>query len=203
MQEPSLAINFMGLRLDVFKDVYAPKEDSFLLAKHTHSLSGNVLELGTGCGLSALTNAYRNPHNYVLGVDISQRAVNNASYNARHNRIRNATFIRSDFFSKIPNVRFDSILFNPPYLPEEKRESKSMLDLALYSGKDGRDATERFLKEAPSHLLPGGKLYLIQSSINNIPKTIGKAHTLGFSAEIIEEQSFFFEKLCLLELSRE
>lgn len=203
MHEPSPAIHFMGLRIDVFKEVYSPQEDSFMLAKHTHSLQGNILELGTGCGLSALANAHRNPSNYVLGVDISQRAVNNASYNARHNRIRNATFLRSDLFSKIPNVRFDSILFNPPYLPEEKREGENMLDLALYSGKDGRDATERFLKEAPAHLLPGGKLYLVQSSATNIPKTVEKAHSLGFSAEILEEQSFFFEKLCLLELSRQ
>jgi release factor glutamine methyltransferase len=174
-----------------------------MLAKHTHSLGGNILEVGTGCGLCALANAHRNPHNYVLGVDINQRAVNNANYNARHNRIKNATFIRSDLFSKIPNVRFDSILFNPPYLPEEEREERSMLDLALYSGREGRDATDRFLKEAPSHLLPGGKLYLIQSSATNVPKTVERAHALGLSAEIIEEESFFFEKLCLLELSRQ
>jgi release factor glutamine methyltransferase len=203
MHESSPAINFMGLRLDVFKDVYPPKEDSFMLAKHTHSLGGNILEVGTGCGISALANARKNPSNYVLGVDISQRAINNANYNARHNRIRNATFIRSDMFSKIPNLRFDSIIFNPPYLPEEKREGESILDLALYSGKDGRNATDRFLKEAPAHLLPGGKLYLVQSSLNGIQKTIEKAHALGFSAEMLEEESFFFEKLCLLQLFRE
>ncbi|MBN2121712.1 methyltransferase [Candidatus Micrarchaeota archaeon] len=203
MDEPSPTINFMGLRLDVFNDVYVPREDSFLLAKHTNKLEGNILELGTGCGISALANASRNPSNYVLGVDISQRAVNNANYNAKHNRISNATFVRSDLFSKVPKVRFDAVLFNPPYLPEEGRASKSMLDLALYSGKDGRAATDRFLEEVSPHLLPGGRAFLIQSSVTDIPKTLEKAHSLGFSAEILEEQSFFFEKLCLLELFRE
>ena len=110
-------LNFMGLRLDVFKDVYTPQEDSFLLAKHTHSLEGNILELGTGCGLSAILNASRNPSNYVLGVDLNHSAVQNAAYNARHNLIKNAYFQHSDLFSKVSNVRFDSILFNPPYLP--------------------------------------------------------------------------------------
>jgi release factor glutamine methyltransferase len=203
MGGPSSTINFMGLRLDVFNDVYVPREDSFLLAKHTHKLEGNILELGAGCGISALANASRNPSNYVLGVDISQRAVNNANYNAKHNRVGNATFVRSDLFSKVPKLRFDAVLFNPPYLPQEGRESKSMLDLALYSGKDGREATDRFLGEVSPHLLPGGKAFLVQSSATDIPKTLEKAHSLGFSAEILEEQSFFFEKLCLLELFRE
>ena len=198
-------LNFMGLHFDVFRDVYAPREDSFLLAKHTNLLGGNVLELGTGCGLSALANASRNPSNYVLGVDLNPLAVRNAEYNASHNRIKNARFIRSDLFSSVPNLRFDSIIFNPPYLPEEETGSRkaSMLDLALYSGKDGRRETDRFLYHLSDYLLPGGTAYLVQSSITDIPKTIEKANLLGYSTEILEEQSFFFERLALLKLSRE
>lgn len=198
-------LNFMGLHLDVFRDVYAPREDSFLLAKHTYHLEGNVLELGTGCGLSALANASRNPSNYVLGVDLNPVAVRNAEYNASHNRIRNARFLRSNLFSGVPNLRFDSIIFNPPYLPEEETGSRkaAMLDLALYSGKDGRRETDRFLYHLSDYLLPGGTAYLVQSSVTDIPKTIEKANLLGYSAEILEEQSFFFEKLALLKLFRE
>jgi release factor glutamine methyltransferase len=198
-------LNFMGLRLDVFKDVYTPQEDSFLLAKHTHSLEGNILELGTGCGLSALLNASRNPSNYVFGVDLNHSAVQNAAYNARHNQIKNAHFQHSDLFSNIPNVRFDSILFNPPYLPEEENgtQKESMLDLALYGGKNGRKQTDVFLHHLEDHLLPGGNAFLIQSSLTDIPKTVERANILGFSAEIVEEQSFFFEKLSLLKLFRE
>ncbi len=198
-------LNFMGLHLDVFKEVYSPREDSFMLAKHAHKLEGNILELGTGCGISALINASRNPTNYVLGVDINQRAVNNASYNARHNKLGNAHFLRSDIFKSIPKIRFDAILFNPPYLPEENGSARnpSMLDLALYSGKDGRTQTDRFLNQLNEHLLPGGKAYLIQSSINDIPKTVQKANSAGFSTEILDDQSFFFERLYLLQLFRE
>ena len=198
-------LNFMGLRLDVFKDVYTPQEDSFLLAKHTHSLEGNILELGTGCGLSALVNASRNPSNYVFGVDLNNSAIRNAAYNARHNRITNAHFQHSDLFSRVPNVRFDSILFNPPYLPEEENgtQKRSMLNLALYGGKNGRKQTDLFLHHLEDYLLPGGSAFLIQSSLTDIPKTVERASILGFSAEIVEEQSFFFEKLFLLKLFRE
>ncbi len=198
-------LNFMGLHLDVFKDVYIPQEDSFLLAKHSHKLEGNILEIGTGCGLSALLNASRNPSNYVLGIDLNPKAVQNAAYNAAHNRIKNASFIHSDLFSNAPNLRFDAILFNPPYLPEEQNGSRkqTLLDLALYGGKDGREQTDRFLHHLQDYLLPQGRALLTQSSLTDIPKTIEKANRLGFSAEILEEQPFFFEKLVLLELFRE
>lgn len=204
MGEPSSQLSFMGISLDVFSDVYVPQEDSLMLAKHTHSLEGNILELGTGCGLSALANASRNPGNYVLGVDISPKAVMNAQYNARHNGIRNAHFGKSDLFSCIPKVRFDAILFNPPYLPEDGEGKRGgLLDLALFSGRDGRRETDRFLRHLPDHLLPGGQAFLVQSSVNDVPKTMQKASHLGLGSEIIDEQSFFFEKLCLLKLFRE
>jgi release factor glutamine methyltransferase len=196
-------LSFMGLRLDVFRGVYPPQEDSFLLAKHTHSLEGNILELGTGCGLSALLNASRNPSNYVLGVDISHSAVENAAYNARHNRVKNAQFIHSDMFSRVPKVRFDSILFNPPYLPEDENSRSDPLRHALYGGKSGRAHTDRFLYHLEDHLLPGGKAFLVQSSLTDIPKTIEKAGRLGFSVEITAERPFFFERLALLRLFRE
>jgi release factor glutamine methyltransferase len=196
-------LNFMGINLDVFKDVYAPREDSFLLAKHTHALQGNILEIGTGCGLSALVNASRNPSNYVLGVDINHYAIQNSAYNARHNRIRNAHFLHSDMFSSIPNLRFDSIIFNPPYLPEEDSLSKpDMLDLALYGGKDGRRHTDILLDNLEDYLLPGGSTFLVQSTLTDIPRTLERANCLGFSSEIVEEQPFFFEKLALVKLFR-
>jgi len=176
-----------------------------MLAKHSHHLEGNILELGTGCGLSSLANASRNPSNYVLGVDLNPQAVQNSQYNAAHNKIPNAWFMESDLFSNVPNLRFDAIIFNPPYLPEEPNGSRKQnpLDLALYSGKDGRTHTDRFLHHLQDYLLPGGKVLIVQSSLTDIPKTIEKAGLLGFSVEIIEEQPFFFEKLALLELSRE
>lgn len=204
MESSVSQFNFLGLKLDVFRDVYAPQEDSFLLAKHTHSICGNILELGTGCGISALSNASRNPQNFVLGLDINPKAVKNAEYNASHNKIRNARFVQSDLFSAVPTLRFDAILFNPPYLPESHRPQKpSPMDAALYSGRDGRLHTDSFLHHLDDYLLPGGKAFLVQSTHTDIPRTLELSHSLGFSSEIVEEQSFFFEKLALLKLFKE
>ncbi|MEM4272524.1 MAG: methyltransferase [Candidatus Bilamarchaeaceae archaeon] len=193
-------LSFMGVRLDVFSNVYTPAEDSFLLAKHAREIQGNVLELGTGCGIASLVNASRNPENYVLGVDINPYAVRNSEYNARQNRITNAGFARSNLFSHIPKLRFDGILFNPPYLPSnDEFKEEHHLRLALDGGKDGREVIDRFISALPSHLLPGGKALMVQSSINGLSQTICLAQENGLSVEIVEEQPFFFEKLHLLE----
>lgn len=194
-------LNFMGVHLDVFRNVYAPAEDSFLLAKHAHKIQGNILELGTGCGISSLVNASRNPSNYVLGVDINPHAIKNAEYNARHNRIMNARFVHSNLFSHVPNLRFDGILFNPPYLPpNEGIEEEYHSRLALDGGKDGRELIDKFISVLPEHLLPGGKALMIHSSINGLSQTMGLAQEKGLSMEIVEEQPFFFEKLQLIQL---
>ena len=145
-------LNFMGVHLDIFSNVYAPAEDSFLLAKHAHCIQGNILELGTGCGISSLVNASRNPTNYVLGVDINPHAIKNAEYNARQNRIANARFAHSNLFSHVPKLRFDGILFNPPYLPpNEEVEEEHHARLALDGGKDGRELIDKFISVLPEH----------------------------------------------------
>lgn len=198
------ALSFLGVNIDVFSNVYTPAEDSFMLAKHSHNLSGNILEIGTGCGIAALVNASRNPSNYVVGVDINPHAINNAEYNARHNRIKNVQFIHSDMFANVPkHRRFDGILFNPPYLPtNDDVKETGFIKLALDGGSDGRRQTDRFLKSINEYLLPGGKALMIQSSVNDLHKTINMAHARGFSTEILEEQKFFFEQLYLLRFQR-
>ena len=196
-------LNFMGVHLDVFSNVYAPAEDSFLLAKHAHKIQGNILELGMGCGISSLVNASRNPTNYVLGFDINPHAVKNAEYNARNNKISNARFAHSNLFSHVPNLRFDGILFNPPYLPpNEEVEEEHYARLALDGGKDGRELIDKFISVLPEHLLPGGKALMIHSSINGLSQTMDAAQEKGLSIEVVEEQPFFFEKLQLLEFQR-
>ena len=56
--------------------------------------------------------------------------------------------ITSDLFDKIPkNKKFDIVAFNPPYLPEDKREDKES-QLTTTGGKKGNEITLRFLKKA-------------------------------------------------------
>jgi release factor glutamine methyltransferase len=188
-----------GLKIDVSGSVYPPSEDSYLLAKHAPKLKGRILDMCTGSGICALTNAKENPKNKVIGADINPEAIECAKKNAALNGIQNAEFIQSNLFEKV-NGKFDGILCNPPYLPETEIGNEA--EMALSGGKTGREFTDRFLDGVGKCLADHGTALLLQSSINDKDKTMKKLEDIGFIAEVIDSESFFFEKLFVIKLSR-
>ncbi|NYZ76808.1 methyltransferase [Candidatus Micrarchaeota archaeon] len=198
-----MRIEVDGLVLEVPPQVYVPAEDSFLLVKHSAGLRGQVLDIGCGCGIQALVNAKRNPGNGVLGVDLNRRAVECSRYNAAKNGIKNASFAVSDLFENVPEKKFDAVIFNPPYLPTAKGEHvRGPLDSAFDGGEDGRRVIDRFLPEFEKHLACDGRLLMLQSSLNDIGKTVSGLEKRGLSVSIMEEQKLFFEKICVVEARR-
>ena len=208
-------MKFKGLEVSVSGSVYPPTEDSFLLAKHAPSLKGRILDMCTGSGIAALTNAKANPDNEVIGVDINPESIDCAKKNAKANNIKNARFFVSDLFDNVEG-EFDGMMCNPPYLPSEEidpetgitisfndglRPDGKSAEAALSGGKDGREFTDRFIDECKAHLKEGGKALLLQSSLNDISLTIEKLGKKGFKAKVIDEESFFFEKIFVLEFS--
>ncbi len=192
-------VSFRGLMLDVPGEVYPPAEDSFLLASGAESLRGSVLEVGCGSGIASLCCARANTSGTVLGVDINPKAVLCARKNAAANGIANASFGRSDLFGSVRGS-FDAIMFNPPYLPTSEAELiDGPINHAFDGGPDGRAVLDRFLKAFSPHLRSGGTLLLIQSSLNDERKTMEALRALGLSASLAGEESFFFEKICLVK----
>ncbi len=97
--------------------------------------------------------------------------------------------------------KFDAIIFNPPYLPTSKEEKLSDAEnLAYDGGEDGRKTLDKFLNEFEKFLEPKGILLLVQSSLNNLEKTKKNLSSKGFSAEILDQKSFFFEKIYALRI---
>jgi release factor glutamine methyltransferase len=106
-------------------------------------------------------------------------------------------------FEPVKKEKFDSIAFNPPYLPTGKEdETRAEEDAAWNGGRDGRKWIEPFLKEFPAHLKPRGFLLMLHSSLANTNKTIKKLAEMNFTVEKILEQRFFFEELVVLKVSR-
>jgi len=196
-------MEFQGISFDVFDSVYEPSDDSFLLAEHSKSLKGEILEIGTGCGIVGILNAKNNPENKILAVDINPEAVKNAKSNAEKNEIQNIDFIQSNLFSKIPKRRFDAIIFNPPYLPTGKDEKiNTNLNHAFDGGIDGRKVLDEFLDSFSGFLKSKGKLLILHSSLNNPEKTIRKLESMGFSVKILQEKHFFFETLSMIRADK-
>jgi release factor glutamine methyltransferase len=110
------------------------------------------------------------------------------------------TVAEGDLFDGIEG-RFDLIAFNPPYLPTEPWEPKDMASRAWDGGVDGRRVLDHFIGEARDHLAEDGSILLVQSSLNDLPRTINGLQSQSLDAMIVAEKAFFFERLYLLEAS--
>jgi release factor glutamine methyltransferase len=196
-----MEISHGSLLLHIPDSVYRPSDDSYMLADAAEGLQGDVLEIGCGSGIVSLTAA--KTAKSVLGTDVNPDAVACARANAGRNGIGNASFVAGDMFAPAGGRRFDAILFNPPYLPTDESEHlHGHLNRAFDGGKDGRAVVDRFLVEFGLHLKPGGRVFLIQSSLNDLDKTRSLLEAAGYAVETVAEKPFFFERLYVLKVQR-
>ena len=182
-------------------DVYIPREDSLLLEHAVERFAfGRLLDVGTGSGIQAIAAARKSEVSSVVAVDINPEALKLAESNAATAGVANKiSFKRSDLFSAISREKFDTIAFNPPYLPEDEEK---VGDVALESGKSGREITDSFLAEFEKHLTQAGVLLLLQSTTCDWKKTRRILEKKGFRVEIAGRERFFFEEIVVLKAMR-
>ncbi len=191
----------MNLSIKKFKmekdpNVYDPAEDTMLLAKNLDvRINDRVLEIGVGSGYISLVASQKAES--IFGIDINPHAVRLAKINAKQNNITNVEFIVSDLFTAIRG-KFSLIIMNPPYLPQSVDDKHDPIDYSWNGGRDGRNLTERFIKEVDNYLGNNGRIQIIQSTLSGYDKTMKALCKKGFEVEIQDEQSFFFEKIYLI-----
>jgi methylase of polypeptide subunit release factors len=108
-----------------------------------------TLDLGTGSGIQALLAARHCAE--VMGVDVNERALAFARFNARLNGTSNVHWRAGDWLQPVGGERFDLIVANPPYVI-----SPDTSMLYRDSGLPGDTVTLKLLREAPAHLEEGG-----------------------------------------------
>ena len=180
--------NNIRMNLNIDKRVYEPSDDTFLLIDVLEKENlGRVLEIGTGSGIVAISCAKKGSK--VTATDIDSIAIELAQSNALRNGIKNIEFKKSDLFENISG-NFDTIIFNPPYLPESNIEPESV---AWDGGKDGTKIISRFIKDLPHFLV--GTSYFVLSSLNPISKIEKIADSVGLEIKEKSRKSFFFEEI--------
>jgi len=179
-----------SIDIDVHEEVYNPSDDSYLLLKCVEVSSGeSFLEMGTGTGLVALHAAKLGAR--VTAADVNPNAVECARKNAASNDIK-LEVVRSDLFEKITGS-FDVIAFNPPYLPGTA-SSTSWVEKAWAGGEEGSEMAMRFLEGAWRHLAPGGRIYMVLSSVGGLMSLL-KAAKERYESEMLDEKHMFFESI--------
>ncbi len=178
--------------------IYEPSEDSYLIQKYVRELAlGRVLDMGTGSGIQALT-AITNPNaQFVLAADADPEVVAALEHQIQNKKIRKLQVVHSDLFSHIKG-KFNLIIFNPPYLPQDK----DIEDAALYGGKKGWEISETFFKQASKHLFPDGKILFLFSSLTNKKKIDEILTSHLFQFQELEREKIAFEELYLYVIEK-
>lgn len=111
---------FWSLEFYISNISMIPRIDSEFLVEKTleyiplsHS---SILDLGCGCGALTLALANARPDCLFIGVDYLEDLIYLSQYNAKKLKIKNVTFIKSNWFSELKNKKFDIIISNPPYI---------------------------------------------------------------------------------------
>lgn len=124
---------FYGRKFYVDKGVLIPRQDTeVLVEKMIEILKNNILknknfgknskihpkilDIGVGSGIIGITAALEVEDSYVLGVDISEKALETAEKNKQLLNVSNIKFLKSDLFENIEYRQFDMIVSNPPYI---------------------------------------------------------------------------------------
>ena len=183
-------------RIDIAEDpeVYPPSDDSILLIESLDVRPGErVLEVGCGSGVVSIHCALNGC--IVTAGDINPRAVELTRRNAASNGAE-IEIINTDVYSNVEGM-FDTIVFNLPYLPVEE---EGLLEKAWSGGPDGLGPLPRLLDGADDHLLPGGRVVIVVSSLMD-QEALNEALS-EWSRRTLGELPLFFERLYVLELRR-
>jgi len=168
-----------------YQMIYEPREDTYLIKKYISNLDltdKQVLEIGTGSGLIAETMLKKGAN--VTATDINPEALSTLK--------SEITTVKSDLFENVEG-RYDLIVFNPPYLPEEDNNESSLKGSETWlGGAEGIEITEKFLRQAEDYLTSGGSCLLVMSSLSSIEGIVKE-----YDLELIKDQKLWFERLYL------
>lgn len=159
---------FFGLDLCVGPAVLIPRPETetlvdIALARIRRDGSPRVLDLGTGSGAIALAIAEARPEARVYACDASADAIAVAHANAQRLGLANLRFFVADWYAGVPELPFDAIVANPPYIAAgdphlEAGDLRFEPQAALSPGGDGLGALRIIIAGAPARLVPGGLL---------------------------------------------
>ena len=124
-----------------------------------------------------ITLASRNKDYDILGIDISDKALDVANRNK--DNLSNITFIKMDILNQTPKGKYDIIISNPPYIPlkDFPKINKDVKGyepmIALTDQADGLTFYKRYMNIVDDILKDDGQI-LLEVGLNQHPFEVKK-----------------------------
>lgn len=199
-----MIFQYKDFSIETDENVYEPSDDSYLLISALEKIvlkkGSNVLEVGCGTGIISISLSSKVAS--VVACDINSYAVELALKNVKMNKIDNVQVIESDLFSNVSG-KFDLIVFNTPYLPQDSEEAVSgEINHAWDGGADGRKVIDRFLSCVSDFLSENGCIVFLESSLSSYEKSVKYLKSKGFQVDVIGRQKLHFEELVVISATK-
>ncbi len=171
---------FYGLDFEVSPDVLIPRPETEILVECAIEILSKlenplVCEIGVGSGCISVSILHEVRSAKAVGVDISEPALTVAGANAEKHKVDSRLELRqADVFDGL-DQRFDLIVSNPPYVPDDQLDSLQAEvrdfepQVALRGGANGLAIVERIIRESPRFLKAHGVL-LLEIGFDQAPK---------------------------------
>lgn len=164
--------DFYGRTFKVDRRALIPRQETELLVdvvlpklKEASKEGMRLIDVGTGCGILAITFALEIPGLEVVAVDLSPDALALARENAaRFGLESRIAFVHSNLLDQTDGV-FRWVVANLPYIPTAEldtlqREVKHDPKLALDGGRDGLDVIRNLVASLQTRLAPPALIVL-------------------------------------------
>jgi len=165
-------VEFYGLPFEVTPDVLIPRPETEILIeeiiKHCKEKNvKNILDIGTGSGNIPISLIKNMDEVKITSIDISTKALMVAEKNASMNGVElKIDFIVSDINDYKPEMKYDLIVSNPPYVgaleyPTLQNEIKNYEPgIAVTDSNDGLNFYRTIAEKSKSLLTKGGDIFL-------------------------------------------
>ncbi|MEM0373129.1 MAG: methyltransferase [Sulfolobaceae archaeon] len=183
-------IEFSGIKICLNEFTYEPAEDTKILLDMINvKLNEKVIDLGSGSGILGIKALLSGGK--VIFIDINPYATEATLCSLRINKL-DGEIINCDLLSCLREYKFDTIIFNPPYLPYS--ELSNWLGYSWSGGKGGIEVIERFLMSANSK-----RIYLVYSTLSDYEKVERILNYKGYNIIKKREVTIGFETIIGIE----
>mgnify|MGYP002515523903 FL=1 len=177
-------VSFYGYTFKVNENVLIPRfetetliEKTIKLIKNLNLENSNLIDLGTGSGVIAITLKKEIPSLNIKAIDKSQEALNVAIENSKLNNV-NVDFQNQDIFNYELPENISIVISNPPYIEEDSNYNQNV----LYEPKEAIFVSNK------------NPLIYYEQILKMVKEKINKKHLIAF--EIDEDHKEDMYTLC-------